>query len=694
MRPEILFSLFAPVTTLPSVGDKTAKLLEKLCGRRVLDVCYHFPSQTETRMYLPSLKHAKNGKLSTMVLTVGSHAPGKSLRHPYCVYCRDQHDVISLVFFRPPPREYLHKMLPEGSTRLVSGFVDKNFGVWQMVHPDHIGDPKELEAWSGERPIYPLTTGLHKKSLTKIIHAALSKIPDLPEWLPEETLKKHSWSSWKDSIAFCHTPQSMADTEPTTPARQRLAFDELLAYQLTLKLVKGHQAHQPGAILKGDKTLQKKLLESLPFSLTKGQTEAIGEIQNDLASSKKMLRLLQGDVGSGKTLVAFFAMLSAMEAGYQATFLAPTEILAKQHYANFQKWGDLLSIKVGLFIGTQGKKEKESNKNSLKEGDIQIAIGTHALLEDDVVFKKLGLVVIDEQHRFGVDQRSALIEKSAEANVLVMTATPIPRTLALTLYGDIDISTLREKPAFQKPIETRLLPLGKLPSLYEGLKRLLEKGDQAYWICPLIEESESLDLGHAEARFRELSQRFGDKVGLLHGRLKPQEKEAVMQKFQEGTYRILVSTTVVEVGVDVPNATAIIIEHAERFGLFQLHQLRGRVGRGEKESSCVLLYKSDMSETGKKRLTSLRESNDGFEIAEADLKIRGSGDLLGTRQSGMPNLRFFTFSDHAWMIQQVNDYASQIINENKHLAGDLSLPLKCLLHLFDHEKALQYTKSG
>ena len=407
-----------------------------------------------------------------------------------------------------------------------------------------------------------------------------------------------------------------------------------------------------------------------------------------------MVRLLQGDVGSGKTLVAFMAILSAVESGYQAAFLAPTEILAQQHFRAIKHWCEDLPIHVALFTGSTKPSERRDNLSRLKSGDLHIAVGTHALLEDDIIFQNLGLTVIDEQHRFGVDQRSRLIEKDPNCNVLAMTATPIPRTLALTLYGDIDISSLKEKPAYRQPIETRVMPLSRMSDVYAGMHRVLDKGEQIYWVCPLVEESESLNLGHVEERFKELRTIFQDKVAFLHGRLKPQEKESVMADFKAGVYQVLVSTTVIEVGVDVPNATVMVIEHAERFGLFQLHQLRGRVGRGDKPSSCLLLYDTPLSSTGRERLQTLRESNDGFKIAEKDLKLRGSGDLLGTRQSGLPTFRFFNFSDHGDLVGPVNTYAETIIKEQRYREPSFHEALKCLLYLFNHEQALVYLKSG
>lgn len=693
MRPEILFGLFSPLTTLPHVGPKTAKLLEKLCGPRVLNLCWHLPVQLEHRHDYPTLQSAQDKTLGTFVVTVGGHAPRPSRRQPNRVHCYDETGEMDLIFFHANG-DYLAQALPAGKTRLISGLVERKFGRLQMIHPHHIGTPEDKAQWVGTQPLYPMTASLHKKTLAKALSAALGMLPQLPEWISKDILHNHQWTSWKESLLTLHQPKTQEDLEPSNPALQRLAFDEMLAHQLMLKLLKEDQGNLKGKSLKGSGTLEKKLIQRLPFSLTEGQKSVLHEIKQDLASPEKMVRLLQGDVGSGKTLVAFLSILTAIESGMQAAFLAPTEILAQQHYATMKNWCDDLNISIGLFTGSLTAKEKRENLEKLKQGEYAIAVGTHALLEADIHFQNLALAVIDEQHRFGVDQRSKLIEKGPECNVLAMTATPIPRTLALTLYGDIDISSLKEKPAYRQPIDTRVMALNKTDDIYQGLQRVLQKGDQIYWICPLVEESEALNLGHVEERFQSLNRVFKDKVGFLHGRLKAQDKEDIMARFKSGEIQILVSTTVVEVGVDVPNATVIVIEHAERFGLFQLHQLRGRVGRGSKPSSCLLLYDTPLSTTARQRLQTLRDTNDGFKIAEADLKLRGSGDLLGTRQSGLPSFRFFHFAEHAHLLNDINQYSQAIVREKLYLKEGLNKALKCLLYLFNHERALHYLKSG
>ena len=693
MRPPILFGLFSPLSTLPRVGPKTAKLLEKLCGPKILDLAWHLPSQLEYRHAYPSIRAALDKTLATLIVTVEYHTPPTNKGRPYRVLCTDGTDEITLVFFHAA-KDYLEKLLTPGKQCLISGLLEKEFGQCQMIHPHHIGNPQEIEEWIGATPLYPLTAGMHKKTFAHVMDTALKTLPSLPEWIPEALLKERQWPSWKEALLTLHHPKTEEDLEFSTPAHQRLAFDEILAHRLMLKFSRHAQGPLKGIILEGNDSLLSKTLQALPFSLTEGQKTVLSEIQNDLKSPKKMVRLLQGDVGSGKTLVAFLAILTAVESGYQGVFLAPTEILAQQHYATLKAWCDLLSLNVGLFTGSVTTKERRENLEKLKEGHFSIAIGTHALLEETIQFQNLGLVVIDEQHRFGVNQRSALINKGSHCNVLAMTATPIPRTMALTLYGDIDISTLKEKPAHRPLIETRVLPLKRMQDVYKGLQRVLEKEEQIYWVCPLVEESEVLNLGHVEERFKELKTIFQDKVAFLHGRLKPQEKESIMADFKAGQIQILVSTTVIEVGVDVPNATVMVIEHAERFGLFQLHQLRGRVGRGTKLSSCLLLYAEPLSNTARQRLQTLRETNDGFKIAEQDLKLRGSGDFLGTRQSGLPDFRFFRFGIHDDLLPLANHYSQTILEEMLQTTGILNPSLQCLLHLFNHAESLNYLKAG
>jgi ATP-dependent DNA helicase RecG len=697
MRPAILDPLFQSNKTLPSVGPKIAVLLEKLAGPRVLDLCWHLPSQIEERTLCPALRHGVPDTLATLVVTVEAHQPPKTRGRPYRVVCHDGGTEISLLFFNANTR-YLKAVLPVDQKRLISGKIEKSFGLWQMIHPHHIGRPEEASAWTGTRAIYPLTTGLSKKVLGNIIEHALKELPALPEWISEDLLKAHGWAPWRETLVALHHPKTSADIDPASPARQRLAFDELMAYHLTLKLLQQTQTKTFGLILKEGDDLIRSFLSTLPFQLTKGQQAVFQDIQKDLESGTKMVRLLQGDVGSGKTVVAFMAMVKAIGSGHQAALLAPTEILARQHYQTLKSWSESLGISLALFTSNMTPKERRVQREALAAGQLSLAVGTHALLEEAVTFQSLGLAVIDEQHRFGVDQRSQLVQKGPHAHTLVMTATPIPRTLALSFYGEVSVSNLREKPAERKPIETRLVPLDRLDEIYNKLRKIIDGGEQIYWVCPLVEEGEERDgekaLGHVEKRYNKLRALFKGQVGFVHGRLSAQEKEETMAAFKAGRLKILVATTVIEVGVDVPNATVMIIENAEQFGLFQLHQLRGRVGRGGTASTCLLLYKTPLSTTAQERLKILRETNDGFKIAEMDLKIRGSGDFLGTRQSGLPGFRFFRFDTHFDLFKKVEAYVQEILDQHLYKDKDFREALRCLLSLFQHDDAHLLLKGG
>tara|TARA_R110002050_G_scaffold166707_1_gene297240 strand:- start:4019 stop:6100 length:2082 start_codon:yes stop_codon:yes gene_type:complete len=693
MRPEILFNVFSPVTSLTGIGPKTANLLEKLCGRTLLDLCWHLPDKIEQRTVYKSIQEANSDTLATLIIHVGDHHIPRSRKQPYKITVYDDSGMMDLVFFHAH-NDYLKKSLPVGQTRLVSGVINKTSTYTQMVHPDHIGFPQDIENWGGMRPLYRLTAGLHSKTITKAIYTALNTMPKLPEWLPPEFVKNKGWKSWKESLNQSHHPQTIQDIESTSPTRERLAFDELLANQLTFALMRRHGRKHEGRSLQGSNLYADPLRTALPFQLTKGQEDAFATIKQDMAASKRMIRLLQGDVGSGKTIVALLAMVTAIEAGYQTAFLAPTEILAQQQFQSIKKLTASLNIKVALFTGQNHGEQRKADLEALERGEIDMAIGTHALMVDTIKFNNLGFVVIDEQHRFGVDQRMRLIDKGKNADVLVMTATPIPRTLALTMYGELSVSNIMEKPADRLPIKTSVLPINRVQEVHDSLKRVLDKNEKIYWVCPLIEESEKLDLGHAEARYKILKKIFKDKVGLLHGRMKNDEKDKIMQQFRDGELQILIATTVIEVGVDVPDATVMIIEHAERFGLSQLHQLRGRVGRSHLESSCLLLYDTPLSDTGKKRLAVMRETEDGFKIAEADLKIRGSGDVLGTRQSGLPEFRFVDYAHHLPMIAEAQQMADRLVDRDPFLKSDQGKSARLLLHLFQYTEAIHYLSSG
>ncbi|MGH6945948.1 MAG: ATP-dependent DNA helicase RecG, partial [Kiloniellales bacterium] len=632
MRPQILFPLFPAVTALPGIGPRNAKLVERLAGPLVVDLCWHLPSGVIDRRYAPKVAEAEPGRVATLTLSVEEHATPRNPRQPYRVYCSDESGPIELVFFRARP-EYLLKVLPVGQRRVVSGRVELFGGRKQMTHPDHIAPQDEAARLATVEPVYPLTGGLTPKILSKAVAAALARVPDLPEWQEPGYCARQGWPDWKSALVAAHKPESEDDLSPLTLPRQRLAFDELLANQLALALVRNQQRRSRGRKIVGDGRLVARAVTALPFQLTGAQKRSIDEIKADLASETRMLRLLQGDVGSGKTVVALIAMLTAIESGAQAALMAPTEILARQHFATIAPLATAAGLEIQLLTGREKGKARDAALAALADGSIPLAVGTHSLFQEDVRFRDLALAVIDEQHRFGVHQRLTLAAKGQAVDVLVMTATPIPRTLMLTAYGDMDVSRLDEKPAGRRPVDTRVLPLERLGEVVDGVARALERGAKAYWVCPLVEESEVVDLANAEARFAELKGRFGDRVGLVHGRLKGKQKDAVMAAFAEGDIDLLVATTVIEVGVDVSAATVMVIEQAERFGLAQLHQLRGRIGRSDKPSTCLLLYQAPLGETARARLKILRETDDGFRIAEEDLRLRGAGELLGTRQS-------------------------------------------------------------
>ncbi len=693
MRPEILFPLFASVTSLPGVGPRSAKPIEALAGPQVVDLCWHLPSAVIDRRYAPKIAEAEPDRVATLTLRVGQHLAPRNPRQPYRIDCFDDSGEISLVFFHAHA-DYLTKMLPEGEMRVVSGKIERFGGRLQMSHPDHIGSLDELARMKSVEPVYPLTGGLTLKPLGKAIRAALDRAPEPPEWLDPALLKREGWPAWRAALGTAHAPDGPEALSPLTPARQRLAYDELLANQLALALMRHHQRAQHGRGLRGDGRLCDKVIAALPFELTASQRQSWTEIAADMASEARMLRLLQGDVGSGKTVVALLAMLGAVEAGAQAAIMAPTEILARQHFHTLAPLAQAAGVGIELLTGRDKGKAREAALQRLASGETALAVGTHALFQQDVGFHDLALAVIDEQHRFGVHQRLTLASKGRAVDVLVMTATPIPRTLVLTSYGDMEVSRLTEKPAGRQPIDTRAMPLERLHDVVDGVARALDAGAKAYWVCPLVEESEVSDLAAAEARAEELTRRFGPRVGLVHGRMKGKDKDAAMKAFAEGPLALLVATTVIEVGVDVPAASIMVIEHAERFGLAQLHQLRGRVGRGAARSTCLLVYQSPLGETARARIQILRETDDGFRIAEEDLRLRGAGELLGTCQSGFPEFRLADLTVHDELLSVARDDARLILGTDPDLEGPRGAALRVLLYLFERDAAVKYLRSG
>jgi ATP-dependent DNA helicase RecG len=567
-------------------------------------------------------------------------------------------------------------------------------GTLQITHPDRVVDEAGFAKLSGIDPVYPLTEGLALGSVRRAMTQALQKLPALPEWISPEVIRRCKFPPIAEALNRVHMPVELTDILPDGPFWSRLAFDELLAGQLALALVRAQLRRPAGDRHAGDGHLRKKIIDALPYALTASQREATAAISDDLRQPVRMLRLLQGDVGSGKTVVALLAAAAVTEVGKQAALMAPTEILARQHIKTITPLAERAGLRVAILTGREKGKERRDILARLEAGEIDFLVGTHALIQDDVTFKALALAVVDEQHRFGVRERLALTAKGETVDVLVLSATPIPRTLVLTYFGDMDVSELREKPAGRQPIDTRAVPDSRLNEVMDAVGRALTAGKLVYWICPLVEESETVNLTDAEHRFESLKARFGDKVGLVHGKMRGPEKDQVMAQFAAGEIGLLVATTVVEVGVDVPAATIMVIENAERFGLAQLHQLRGRIGRGAEASTCLLLYKEPLNEMSTARLRVIRETTDGFRIAEEDLKLRGEGDVLGVRQSGLPGYRIARSDVHAQFITQARDEALRIMKDNPKLKGARGEALRCLLYLFERDEALPLIGAG
>ena len=643
----------------------------------------------------PKIAEAEPDTIVTIEVTVAEHRPPPSRhsRAPYKVLVEDETGDMLLVFFLAN-HQWIERSLPVGEKRWVSGKLEVWDGYRQIVHPDKVLDETGLKRLPPVEPVYGLTDGLYQRNVQKAIEVALQRLPMLPEWLDPAFAQARNLPAFNEALALSHQPKSPGDIAADSPARMRLAFDELLASQLALAMVRAQMRRSKGRPTVGDGSKAARILAALPFTLTGSQQQTIAEVTADMASENRMLRLVQGDVGSGKTIVALLTMTVAVEAGRQAALMAPTEILARQHFERLKPLAEAAGIRLGLITGKDRVAQRRQTLVETADGTIDILIGTHALFQDDVHFKDLALAVVDEQHRFGVHQRLALGEKGMAADILVMTATPIPRTLVLSYFGDMDLSTLRDKPAGRTPIDTRAMPTDRLNDVIAGIMRAVKAGSQVYWVCPLVEESEEVDAAAAEDRYEELKQIFGDQAGLVHGRMKSKDKDAAMARFVAGETRILVATTVIEVGVDVPAATIMVIEQAERFGLAQLHQLRGRVGRGSEKSSCLLLYKPGLGEVARARINIMRETDDGFRIAEEDLRLRGEGEVLGTRQSGTPGFKVAQLEVHGALLPAAQDDAKLILARDPELASERGKALRILLYLFGRDEAVKLLRAG
>ena len=693
-RPEILFPLFADLETLEGVGPKTARAFAALGVERPKDLLFLLPHSGVDRSRRVSVRDVVPPTTVTVEVTVGLHMAPRTKGRPYRISVQDEALEFQLVFFHARG-DYLQKLLPTGQKRLVSGKVEVFDGIAQMVHPDHvlrIEDAGDLPAFE---PVYPLTAGVTQKLVAKAAASALARLPDLPEWIDASQKAQEAWPDWATAVRAAHNPSSNADFAVTSPVRQRLAYDEFFAHQVTLSLARASLRQVKGRATVATGHLQQTVLSALPYAPTAAQSRAGAEIAVDMAAPLRMNRLLQGDVGSGKTLVAFLALLVAVEAGGQGVMMAPTEILARQHLAGLQDLAALAGVRLELLTGRDKGAERTRKLADLAEGRIQILVGTHAVFQKDVLFQDLRLAIIDEQHRFGVAQRMELGAKGTSVDVLVMTATPIPRSLALASYGDMDVSVLDEKPPGRKPIQTALVPTGRMDEVVEKLRQAVAEGRQAYWVCPLVEDSEVLDYASAEARYQQLRAAFGEGVvAMVHGQLTAAEKDAAMAGFVAGHSKVLVATTVIEVGVNVPNASIMVIERAETFGLAQLHQLRGRVGRGSAHSTCLLMYQSPLSETGERRLKVLRDTEDGFRIAEEDLAMRGAGDMIGTAQSGLPRFRIADMERQTALMAVAQSDARKLLHDDPNLTSARGQAVRTLLWLLDQDRAIRLILVG
>ena len=693
-RPEPLFPLFAGLEALEGVGPKTAQHFAQLGVQAPRDLLFTLPYTGIDRSRRDTLKDAVLPATLTVTVTVGAHRPARNRGGAYRIHVEDAETSFQLVYFHARG-DYLERQLPPGSRRIVSGRVELFDGIAQMVHPDFAVPEDASDDIPAFEPVYPLTSGVTQKLMYKATRGALSRVPQMAEWIDPAQKRQAGWPDFINAVRKAHEPETLTDLSATAPARERLAYDELFAHQITLALARQRERRKKGRATTGDGKLQARVLASLPYKPTGAQARAVAEITQDMASAQRMNRLLQGDVGAGKTLVAFLALLRAVEGGGQGVLMAPTEILARQHLQGLRPLAEEAGVVLEILTGRDKGSERQAKLAALARGDIQVLVGTHAVFQADVEFADLRLAVVDEQHRFGVRQRLELGQKGNRADVLVMTATPIPRSLALAQYGDMDVSVLDEKPPGRQPIKTALVSTDRLDQVVDRLRAAIAEGRQCYWVCPLVEESEVSDLIAAEERFKRLRAALGEGVvGLVHGQMPPAEKDAAMKAFQDGQTQVLVATTVIEVGVDVPNATIMVIERAETFGLAQLHQLRGRVGRGQGASTCLLMYQHPLSETGQQRLEVLRETEDGFVIAETDLKMRGTGDLIGTAQSGVPRFKVADLERQSGLMATAQSDARKLLAGDPELTSDRGQAARMLLWLMRQDEAIRLISVG
>ena len=680
---------FNPVSKVKGIGPKIKKLFNEKKIDTNIDLIFNFPYGLIDRTHCPKLNNLEVGKISTIFVKVRKHNFPRIRRLPNTVQCFDETGEINIVFFNSR-ENYIKEILPINSEVIISGKVNFYKNKYQITNPDYVTSINNEEKVTKIMPTYASLKGISNKTINKIYENIIKEIPDVPEWHRDHIIKNNKWFSFKDSLIQLHNPKKIEDLDKNSLTYERISFDEIFSNLLIFAQIKKKIAtiYKKPKLFSSDQKL--KLIKNLPFTLTKDQETIIKEIDDSLKSDKKMIRLLQGDVGSGKTIISIITGLNVVAAGYQVALMCPTEILATQHLNLIRSLTKGQDINVEILSSGINKKRQIEIKKELVEGKINFLIGTHSLFQETVSFSNLGLIIIDEQHKFGVRQRINLSDKGGvNCDVLLMSATPIPRTLILSTYGDMDISTLKEKPFKKTTIVKNIISEKKIPDLINLIKKKIESDQQIYWICPLIEESTKVNLTPVLERFKYITKFFPENVAVMHGNLKNDEKNIVMKNFLEKKFSILISTTVVEVGVDNPNANTIIIENSERFGLAQLHQLRGRVGRGIENGECILVYSKSISENGKKRLKILKESNDGFYISEQDLKLRGFGDIIGYKQSGQKD---FIVADPMF-----HSHLFELAKQETDFYTQANLPIEkfnVLLKFFKKDKILNIIDSG